>query len=172
MGAHAWTGTQSAEWLLGVPTQHHQSVHATSGQCMCMKRCWGSTEQRWSRSALFLSLKVYYDTLNIRRHKKRKLLFMEIISFSKSSFSMQAHPNMTLENRNSRAEEYAKGGRKLSSWHMWVALETYMQVRGNNSIYAPCRLTTWVSLESPCKLNHTHLLPKRIKIRLKVSHAI
>lgn len=29
---------------------HHtpQSVHATCGQCMCMKRCWGSTGQRWS----------------------------------------------------------------------------------------------------------------------------
>ncbi|XP_034459759.1 TRPM8 channel-associated factor homolog [Hippoglossus hippoglossus] len=41
----------------------------------------------------------------------------------------KAHPNMTLENRNSRAEEYAKGGRKLSSWSMWVALETYMQLQ-------------------------------------------
>ena len=30
-----------------------QSVHATSGQCMCMKRCWGSTGQRWSKSFFF-----------------------------------------------------------------------------------------------------------------------
>ena len=41
---------------------------------------------------------------------------------------MQAHPAMTLASRNARAAEYAKGGRKLSDWHMWVALETYMQV--------------------------------------------
>ncbi|XP_034459753.1 TRPM8 channel-associated factor homolog [Hippoglossus hippoglossus] len=42
----------------------------------------------------------------------------------------KAHPCMTVENRNSRAAEYAKGGRKLSSWDMWVALETYMQLQG------------------------------------------
>lgn len=41
----------------------------------------------------------------------------------------KAHPNMTSEKRNRRAEEYAKGGKKLSSWHVWVALETYMQLQ-------------------------------------------
>ncbi|XP_068562943.1 TRPM8 channel-associated factor homolog [Cebidichthys violaceus] len=41
----------------------------------------------------------------------------------------KAHPNMTLENRKSRTEEYVKGGRKLSDWHVWVALETYMQLQ-------------------------------------------
>ncbi|XP_039681843.1 TRPM8 channel-associated factor homolog isoform X1 [Perca fluviatilis] len=41
----------------------------------------------------------------------------------------QAHPCMTLENRNRRAEDYAKNGKKLSNWHMWVALETYMQLQ-------------------------------------------
>ncbi|XP_076591202.1 TRPM8 channel-associated factor homolog [Chaetodon auriga] len=41
----------------------------------------------------------------------------------------QAHPNMTLANRKCRAKEYAKGGKKLSSWSMWVALETYMQLQ-------------------------------------------
>lgn len=38
---------------------------------------------------------------------------------------------MTLEKRNHRAEKYVKGGRKLGNWEMWVALETYMQVREN-----------------------------------------
>lgn len=42
----------------------------------------------------------------------------------------QAHPNMTIANRQSRAKGYAKGGRNLGSWHMWTALETYMQVEG------------------------------------------
>ncbi|XP_073345134.1 TRPM8 channel-associated factor homolog [Pagrus major] len=41
----------------------------------------------------------------------------------------QAHPAMTLASRNERAAEYVKGGRKLSDWHMWVALETYMQLQ-------------------------------------------
>ncbi|XP_038548926.1 TRPM8 channel-associated factor homolog [Micropterus salmoides] len=41
----------------------------------------------------------------------------------------QAHPAMTSANRNSRAEEYVKGGKKLSNWQMWVALETYMQLQ-------------------------------------------
>ncbi|KAJ7990207.1 hypothetical protein DPEC_G00297920 [Dallia pectoralis] len=40
----------------------------------------------------------------------------------------QAHPNMSLANRKCRAKEYAKGGRNLASWDMWVALETYMQL--------------------------------------------
>jgi len=42
---------------------------------------------------------------------------------------MQAHPAMTLKKRNSRAKQYAEGGRNLGGWSMWVALETYMQVR-------------------------------------------
>lgn len=44
----------------------------------------------------------------------------------------QAHPamtSMTSANRNSRTEEYVKGGKKLSNWQMWVALETYMQLQ-------------------------------------------
>ncbi|XP_070685333.1 TRPM8 channel-associated factor homolog [Pempheris klunzingeri] len=49
----------------------------------------------------------------------------EILGISRA----KAHPAMTLASRNSRAEEYAKGGKKLSSWHMWVALETYMQLQ-------------------------------------------
>ncbi|CAK6974959.1 TRPM8 channel-associated factor homolog isoform X1 [Scomber scombrus] len=41
----------------------------------------------------------------------------------------KAHPAMTSEKRNSRAKEYVKGGKKLGSWQMWVALETYMQLQ-------------------------------------------
>ncbi|KAL3992259.1 GPI ethanolamine phosphate transferase 3 subunit O [Sarotherodon galilaeus] len=42
----------------------------------------------------------------------------------------QAHGNLTLANRKSRVEEYIKGGRKLSDWSVWVALETYLQLQG------------------------------------------
>uniref|UniRef100_A0A3Q3LYL4 TRPM8 channel-associated factor homolog n=1 Tax=Mastacembelus armatus TaxID=205130 RepID=A0A3Q3LYL4_9TELE len=41
----------------------------------------------------------------------------------------QAHPNMALSKRNKRAKEYAEGGRNLSSWDVWVALETYLQLQ-------------------------------------------
>ncbi|XP_017286118.1 TRPM8 channel-associated factor homolog [Kryptolebias marmoratus] len=41
----------------------------------------------------------------------------------------KAHPAMSVENRNTRAKDYVKGGRQLSSWSMWVALETYMQLQ-------------------------------------------
>ncbi|KAM4741993.1 TRPM8 channel-associated factor homolog isoform 1-T2 [Anableps anableps] len=41
----------------------------------------------------------------------------------------KAHSAMTLENRNKRAKDYIKEGRKLSSWSVWVALETYMQLQ-------------------------------------------
>ncbi|CAJ1066156.1 TRPM8 channel-associated factor homolog [Xyrichtys novacula] len=41
----------------------------------------------------------------------------------------KAHQAMIPENRNKRAEEYVKGGRKLSSWSVWTALETYMQLQ-------------------------------------------
>ena len=42
--------------------------------------------------------------------------------------TLQAHPALKPESRLSRLEGYVKGGRKLASWTMWVALETYLQV--------------------------------------------
>ncbi|XP_028275278.1 TRPM8 channel-associated factor homolog isoform X2 [Parambassis ranga] len=41
----------------------------------------------------------------------------------------KADPIMAPEKREARAEEYAKEGKKLSSWHVFVALETYMQLQ-------------------------------------------
>ncbi|KAM6987376.1 TRPM8 channel-associated factor homolog [Tautogolabrus adspersus] len=41
----------------------------------------------------------------------------------------KAHGAMTLVSRNSRAEGFVKGGRKLESWSVWTALETYMQLQ-------------------------------------------
>ncbi|KAK2912775.1 TRPM8 channel-associated factor homolog [Channa argus] len=41
----------------------------------------------------------------------------------------KAQPAMTPENAKSRIEEYVKGGRNLSSWEMFVALDTYMQLQ-------------------------------------------
>jgi len=50
---------------------------------------------------------------------------------------MQAHQAMALEKRNGRAKAYAEEGKKLGTWSMWVALETYMQVRKNYFILHP-----------------------------------
>ncbi|XP_076023439.1 TRPM8 channel-associated factor homolog [Genypterus blacodes] len=41
----------------------------------------------------------------------------------------EAHPSMVLEERKSCVKEYVQGGRKLTSWVIWVALETYMQLQ-------------------------------------------
>ncbi|XP_036005667.1 TRPM8 channel-associated factor homolog [Fundulus heteroclitus] len=41
----------------------------------------------------------------------------------------KAHSAMTDANRKKRIKDYVKGGRKLSSWSVWVALETYMQLQ-------------------------------------------
>ncbi|KAI9541311.1 hypothetical protein NQZ68_031639 [Dissostichus eleginoides] len=41
----------------------------------------------------------------------------------------KAHQAMALEKRNGRAKTYAEGGKKLGTWSMWVALETYMQLQ-------------------------------------------
>lgn len=49
--------------------------------------------------------------------------------------SIQAHPAMTLTSRKNGIEEYVKGGKKLSDWTVWVALETYMQVKTTSVYY-------------------------------------
>ncbi|CAL9684480.1 unnamed protein product [Knipowitschia caucasica] len=41
----------------------------------------------------------------------------------------KGHEQMQAGRRKSRAENYAKNGRKLSEWDMWTALETYMQLQ-------------------------------------------
>lgn len=52
---------------------------------------------------------------------------------------MQAHSDMTSADQKSRAEKYAKEGKKLK-WKMWVALETYAGEKELLYI-APCRET-------------------------------
>ncbi|KAK9961902.1 hypothetical protein ABG768_007300 [Culter alburnus] len=40
-----------------------------------------------------------------------------------------AHPAMTLKNRQARIKMYCSGGKDLKSWSVWTALETYMQLQ-------------------------------------------
>lgn len=58
-----------------------------------------------------------------------------------------AHPNMTLENRQARTKMYCNGGKDLNSWSMWTALETYMQVLTAIKVLTVClfiQLNAWV----------------------------
>uniref|UniRef100_A0A4W6DRZ1 Peptidase M60 domain-containing protein n=1 Tax=Lates calcarifer TaxID=8187 RepID=A0A4W6DRZ1_LATCA len=41
----------------------------------------------------------------------------------------QAHPSMTPTSRRTTVEKYVKGGKNLSDWTVWVALETYLQLQ-------------------------------------------
>ncbi|KAK0155023.1 TRPM8 channel-associated factor [Merluccius polli] len=41
----------------------------------------------------------------------------------------KAHPALKPESRVTRLKGYVKGGKKLKSWSMWVALETYLQLQ-------------------------------------------
>ncbi|XP_054468706.1 TRPM8 channel-associated factor homolog [Anoplopoma fimbria] len=49
----------------------------------------------------------------------------ELLGLSKE----KAHPDMTLTKRKNRIDTYVKGGKKLSDWTLWTALETYMQLQ-------------------------------------------
>ncbi|XP_051252627.1 LOW QUALITY PROTEIN: TRPM8 channel-associated factor homolog [Dicentrarchus labrax] len=73
------------------------------------RSCWEFPSHTTECTCNLWSVYVHEEVLGINREK--------------------AHPAMALAKRNSRAEEYAKGGKKLSSWNTWVALETYMQLQ-------------------------------------------
>ena len=45
-GAPSMSSDTTSKEAAGSSQDTQQSVHATCGQCMCMKRCWGSTGQR------------------------------------------------------------------------------------------------------------------------------
>ncbi|XP_068601963.1 TRPM8 channel-associated factor homolog [Brachionichthys hirsutus] len=71
--------------------------------------CWEFPSHTTECTCNLWALYVHEEVLGINREK--------------------AHPNLKLENRNHRAENYANGGRNLNKWEMWVALETYMQLQ-------------------------------------------
>ncbi|KAK2916895.1 hypothetical protein Q8A67_001269 [Cirrhinus molitorella] len=43
--------------------------------------------------------------------------------------SCNAHPELTLKNRQARIKSYCDGGKDLKTWSIWTALETYMQLQ-------------------------------------------
>ncbi|XP_070761989.1 TRPM8 channel-associated factor homolog [Enoplosus armatus] len=71
--------------------------------------CWGFPPHTTECTCNLWSVYVHEEVLGINRE--------------------QAHPMMTSTKRKTRASEYKKGGKRLSSWEVFVALETYMQLQ-------------------------------------------
>ncbi|XP_068173156.1 TRPM8 channel-associated factor homolog [Antennarius striatus] len=71
--------------------------------------CWEFPSHTTECTCNLWALYVHEEVLGINREK--------------------AHPVLKQANRNHRAAEYARGGRKLKKWETWVALETYIQLQ-------------------------------------------
>ncbi|XP_055052022.2 TRPM8 channel-associated factor homolog [Misgurnus anguillicaudatus] len=70
-----------------------------------------------------------------------------------------AHKGMSLNGRQARARDYAKGGKDLKKWSMWTALETYMQLQGKfgwdafKKVFAAYHVMTGVPNNNAGKMN-------------------
>ncbi|XP_029302551.1 TRPM8 channel-associated factor homolog [Cottoperca gobio] len=73
------------------------------------RSCWEFRPHTTEATCNLWSVYVHEEVLGLNREK--------------------AHPSMTLANRKKTVEEYVEGGKKLSSWNVWVALETYLQLQ-------------------------------------------
>ncbi|XP_019111803.2 TRPM8 channel-associated factor homolog [Larimichthys crocea] len=73
------------------------------------RSCWELPPNTTEATCNLWSVYVHEEVLGINRAK--------------------AHPCLTVENRNSRIKEYVEGGKKINSWSVWLALETYLQLQ-------------------------------------------
>lgn len=101
------------------------------------RACWEFPSHTTECTCNLWSVYVHEEVLGMERGKVGDtnvavFLVMKKAIDSKYNYilftALQAHPNVTLENRKNRTMNYVKKGAKLSEWSMWVALETYMQV--------------------------------------------
>ncbi|XP_055052019.2 TRPM8 channel-associated factor homolog [Misgurnus anguillicaudatus] len=84
-----------------------------------------------------------------------------------------AHQAMTLDSRQARARDYAKGGKDLKKWTMWTALETYMQLQDKfgwdafKKVFAAYHEMTEVPNNNPVKMNlYAETFSKVVKMNL------
>lgn len=89
--------------------------HTTEGTC----NLWSVYVHEHVLGINRAQVKFHFKNNNLVRNQKHSQHFCPI----------QAHPNVSLENRKQRTKEYVKGGKNLSEWYMWTALETYLQVK-------------------------------------------
>ncbi|KAA8593794.1 hypothetical protein FQN60_004628 [Etheostoma spectabile] len=73
------------------------------------RACWEFPPHTTDCTCNLWSVYVHEEVLGLKREK--------------------AHPSMTSTERKRCVEEYVEGGRKLSNWTVWVALETYLQLQ-------------------------------------------
>ncbi|XP_061574974.1 TRPM8 channel-associated factor homolog [Cololabis saira] len=73
------------------------------------RRCWEFSGHTTEATCNLWSVYVHEEVLGLNRAK--------------------AHPTLTLETRKQCVEDYVKSGRNLDNWHVWTALETYLQLQ-------------------------------------------
>lgn len=98
------------------------------------RSCWEFPPHTTEGTCNLWSVYVHEQVLGMDRAQVSSLLRNEdLVLHQKHPLSpvcvTQAHPNVSLENRKKRTENYVKGGKNLSEWYMWTALETYLQVK-------------------------------------------
>ncbi|KAK5868484.1 hypothetical protein PBY51_009493 [Eleginops maclovinus] len=74
------------------------------------RSCWEFRPNTTEATCNLWSVYVHEEVLGLNREK--------------------AHSSMILTNRKNTVDEYVKGGKKLSDWNVWTALETYLQLQG------------------------------------------
>ncbi|KAL3057194.1 hypothetical protein OYC64_007633 [Pagothenia borchgrevinki] len=73
------------------------------------RSCWEFSPHTTECTCNLWSVYVHEEVLGLKREK--------------------AHPSMILTNRKNTVDKYVKGGKNLSDWNMWTALETYLQLQ-------------------------------------------
>ncbi|KAG7235944.1 hypothetical protein INR49_001747 [Caranx melampygus] len=74
------------------------------------RECWEFPPHTTECTCNLWSVYVHEEVLGINRGEK-------------------GQSNLTPEKRRKRTEEYVTGGKKIDSWEIWVALETYLQLQ-------------------------------------------
>ncbi|KAK1899553.1 TRPM8 channel-associated factor like [Dissostichus eleginoides] len=74
------------------------------------RSCWEFRPHTTECTCNLWSVYVHEEVLGLKREK--------------------AHSSMILTNRKNTVDKYVKGGKNLSDWNVWTALETYLQIQG------------------------------------------
>ncbi|KAI4816019.1 hypothetical protein KUCAC02_006136 [Chaenocephalus aceratus] len=73
------------------------------------RSCWEFRPHTTEATCNLWSVYVHEEVLGLKREK--------------------AHPSLILTNRKNTVDKYVKGGKNLSDWNVWTALETYLQLQ-------------------------------------------
>lgn len=117
------------------------------------RSCWEFRPHTTEATCNLWSVYVHEEVLGLNREK--------------------AHPRMTSSNRKLCIEEYVQGGRKLSNWKVWTALETYLQLQERfgweafKKVFAAYHNMTNVPSDNDGKMNlYAETFSKAVKMDL------